>query len=101
MTNKTLKLFVTNAFGLMSKLDEFRHVLHAESPDVAIVTESKLSEAVTQAELTLPGYYQPLRRDRNRHGGGVAVWVKATLAMNELDTIDGFGQELVWLHARS
>eukprot|EP00117_Sycon_ciliatum_P039907 scpid81003/ scgid29410/ len=100
MTNKTLKLFVTNAFGLMSKLDEFRHVLHAESPDVAIVTESKLSEAVTQAELTLPGYYQPLRRDRNRHGGGVAVWVKATLAMNELDTIDVFGQELVWLNVK-
>ena len=26
----------------------------------------------------------------------MAVWVKATLAMNELDTIDVFGQELVW-----
>ena len=95
MTNKPLKLSVTNAFGLMSKLDEFRHVLHAESPDFAIVTESKLAQAVTQAELTFPGYYQPLRRDRNRHGGGVAVWVKATVAMNELDTIDVFGQELV------
>ena len=63
MTNKTLKLFVTNAFGLISKLDEFHHVLHTESPDVAIVTESKLSDAVTQADLTLPGYYQLLRRD--------------------------------------
>ena len=65
--------------------------------DIAIVTETKLTPTkMTQAELTLPGYYQPLRKDRSAQGGGVAVWVKSSLAVKQLD-IDTGDNEAIWL----
>ena len=81
MTSKTLKLLVTNAFGIRSKFGEFQHTLLASDADIAVVTETKLTlDKMTQAEVTLPGYSPPVRRDRTPQGGGVAVWVKSHLA---------------------
>ena len=37
------KLLLTNAFGLMSKLGEFQHVVTTHLPDIAIVTETKFT----------------------------------------------------------
>ena len=94
-------LLLTNAFGLQPKLGEFQHTLDQVQPDIAIITETKLTpKRTTQAELTVFGYFSPLRRDRTRHGGGVAVWVKTSLAMRELKTIDVLDQELIWLSVK-
>ena len=40
---------------------------------VIVITETKLEPAV---EITLPGFYCPSRRDRDRNGGGVVVFVE-------------------------
>ena len=84
-TPQPLRVLVTNAFGLLSKLGEFQHVLHSLKPDVAIVTETKFTpDKCSSAQSCIPGYGEPLRCDHTAQGGGIAVWCRSTLAMKQL-----------------
>lgn len=95
-------MYVTNAFGLSSKLGEFRHDLLLHGPDIAVVTETKFTpEKISQAEVTFPGYCAPIRKDRSAHGGGVAVWIKSSLAFKHLDVIDTGELEVIWLSVQT
>jgi len=96
-----LRLYVANAFGLMSKLDDFSHSLSQYVPDIAIITESKLTaDKASTAEITIPGYYPPIRCDRTGQGGGVAVWIRSSLVYRQLDMIPTDGEDLVWFSLR-
>eukprot|EP00117_Sycon_ciliatum_P040883 scpid109180/ scgid29982/ len=102
MTTASLRLLVTNAFGLLSKLGEFQNNLSSTKPDIAIVTETKFTpDKVPLAMSTIPGYAAPIRQDRTASGGGVAVWVKSNLHARHLDTIDCKGFEAAWLLVES
>eukprot|EP00117_Sycon_ciliatum_P031201 scpid26526/ scgid24448/ RNA-directed DNA polymerase from mobile element jockey; Reverse transcriptase len=81
-----MRVFLTNAFGLLSKFGDFQHALNAHKPDVAIVTETKFTpDKCTASESTIPGYGEPLRMDCTAQGGGVAIWCKSTLAVAQID----------------
>lgn len=81
----------------MSKLGDFHHSLLQHKPDVAIITETKLTEEkATDCQLDIPGYGPPVRRDRTAHGGGVAIWVRSGIPHQELN-IDNSSQELIWV----
>ena len=96
--NTTIRLMVTNAFGLYGKLGEFAHDVNSSQPNVVVVTETKLTpDKCTDHEASIPGYSRPLRRDRTAHGGGVAVWVKADLAYQHLHHIQCHDHEVIWL----
>ena len=45
-----------------------------------ILTESKLNNAIPSHLISLPGYHEPLRRDRNRNGGGVLIYIAEHLS---------------------
>ena len=71
---RMLRLMLTNAFGILSKLGEFQASLNAHHPDIVIVTETKVTEdKATPADLTFPGYFPPVRRDRTAQGGGAVL----------------------------
>ena len=94
----TMRVFLTNAFGICSKFAEFRHALCKSNADIAIVTETKLTnDKMSMAETVITGYHPPLRLDRSAQGGGVAVWVKDDLAYEHLSRIDCNNHELIWL----
>lgn len=98
LKKKSLRLFTANAFGLLSKLDELRHVAGKLQPDIIVITETKLTpEKASQNDVHVPGYYEPLRKDRSGQGGGVGVWVKNTLVFKHIDQIDTSQQEVIWL----
>ena len=46
----------------------------SHNPDVICITESWLSVDIQDSEILIPGY-QSLRHDRNRHGGGILMYV--------------------------
>lgn len=98
MKHQKLRLLLTNAFGLKSKIGELAHLVKSTSPDVVIVTETKFSPSkISDAEASLPGFAPPIRRDRTEHGGGVAVWVKSNLAFQHLQQVNCRHHEVVWL----
>ena len=92
-----LRVLLTNAFGLLTKLGELQHCVTKDNPDVVIVTETKFTlQKVPTLMACLAGYHEPLRLDRTSHGGGVAVWVRHDLAFQHLDHIKTYDHEVIW-----
>ena len=52
-------------------------------PDMICITESWLSPEVLDTEIAIPGYYT-VRRDRNRHGGGVLMYIQQKYMVMQL-----------------
>ena len=67
-----------NARSILPKLDELRVLCVENSYDIVCIVESWLSDEVANTELCIPGF-TIFRKDRNRHGGGIIVFVKNTL----------------------
>lgn len=43
--------------------------------DIIAITETHLDDSICDESLLLNGYHPPLRKDRNRFGGGVALYI--------------------------
>ncbi len=78
-----LSIYSANCNSLLSKLHELRAVVETNNVDVFLLQETKLDASVTDGELRIPGY-SLIRRDRNRSGGGLAVYAKAALHPTKL-----------------
>ena len=60
-------------------MDELRALVDLQQPHIVSIVESWLSGEISDNEIHLQGY-QVLRLDRNRHGGGLLVFVHESLA---------------------
>ena len=68
-----------NAPSLL-KLLEMEVLLNDNRIDILAVNETKLDKSVLDPYITIENYSEPVRCDRNRHGGGVAVFVKESIS---------------------
>jgi len=68
---------------VIPKLDDLHAITEVHNPDVICVVETWLGEEISNAEVSIPDY-QLLRLDRNRHGGGVLMYVRNNLVTNVL-----------------
>ena len=75
---KLLRIIYYNARSLLPKLDELCAVTEAETPDIICIVETWLSIEISDNELAINSY-QILRLDRDRHGGGVIMYVHSLL----------------------
>ena len=73
-----LQILYFNARSLVPKLDYLRVLCAAQLPDIVCITETWLDNSISDNELTIPGYCI-IRLDRNRHGGGVLMYIRCTL----------------------
>ena len=71
----SLNLFYSNCRSLPPKIDSLRALAAADDPDIILLCETWLDDSITDAELSISNY-SICRRDRNRHGGGVAIYVR-------------------------
>ena len=62
-----------NINGLLSKMDYVSLLLSVCDLDVLTLSETKVDHSITDSELTVSGY-RLMRKDRTRHGGGVAIY---------------------------
>ena len=69
-TTQSLSLFYYNC--LIPKIDNLRALAATHAPDVILLCEIWLDSTISINELFIPNY-SISRRDRNRHGGGVAT----------------------------
>ena len=54
--------------------------------DILVITESKLDDTFSTANLMIHGFSKPYRRDRNGNGGGVLIYVREDIPSKELNT---------------
>ena len=81
--NNCLRILYYNARSLVPKYEELCAIAEAEAPDIICIVETWLSSEIDDSELSI-GNYQILRNDRNRHGGGVLMYVSSRLSVKLL-----------------
>ncbi len=78
-----LNILYFNARSLLPKIDELRALVEQKSPHIICIVESWLSESIEDNEISI-GDYQIHRLDRNRHGGGILMYVHCSLSVKVL-----------------
>ena len=66
-----------NSRSLLPKMDVLRATCAVYSPDCVCVVETWLSKDISDSEVGIDGF-STIRLDRNRHGGGVLIYVKSS-----------------------
>ena len=83
-------------------MSELQNRAKDENPDVIIVVESKLDDMKAgPRDVELPGYQDPIRRDRTAHGGGIIIWFKVGIALRDLsDKFNSGDHEVLWFSVK-
>ena len=72
------KIAALNIASLPGHIDELKTYMALKPVDILAVNETRLDDSVSSSEMSIPGYCLE-RNDRNRHGGGVALYIRDTV----------------------
>lgn len=75
---KGLHFMHLNARSILPKIDEIRQLISKTKVGVFCISESWLDSSVSDFEIEIENY-SLLRKDRNRNGGGVCVYIRLDL----------------------
>ena len=64
-----------NINSLLLRIDEIRTIASTSTVTIIGISETKLDNTVLNSKISIEGY-DILRFDRNRHGGGVACYIR-------------------------
>ena len=64
-----------NINSLRNKFHSLVEIIHGNL-DILVITETKLDHTFPEKQFLIPGYRKPYRKDRNRNGGGVMIYVR-------------------------
>ena len=78
-----LRILYYNAKSLLPKFDNLLASTLTLDPHIICIVETWLSGVIENNELYIPGF-QLYRHDRNRHGGGVLIYVSAMFSVSVL-----------------
>ena len=76
-----------NAPSLLKHKSEIEMLLRDKKIDILALNETKIDEIVDDSLISIDGYFHE-RHDRNRHGGGVLIYIKDTITYEKLQTPD-------------
>ena len=76
---KGVHIIHLNVYSLLPKIDEIRFIAKKSAASIIGISETKLDNSINDLELQIDGY-NLLRADRNRHGGGVACYIKNNIS---------------------
>ena len=72
-----------NINSLPSEFEDLK-ILVKGKVDIIVITESKLGHTFPDSSFRTSGYCKPFRKDRNRNGGGILVFIKDDIPCKEL-----------------
>ena len=82
LNNVVIGLLNINSFS--SKYDAIKLVIQGKI-DVMVIVETKLDDSYPISQFHIDGYATPFRRDRNKHGGGILIYVREDIPCKLLD----------------
>ena len=92
-TCNSLSVLYFNARSIVPKFDALCSEVEIHKPDIVCLVESWLSDEVLDSEISLTNY-QLYRLDRNRHGGGIIIYIHNNLT-TELITKGAYSLEFL------
>jgi len=81
----SISIVYTNCPSIYHKLDELRTLVSQHSPHVICLCETWLDDSILDDELFIPSF-NLVRRDRSRHGGGIALYIHNSIPFKVLLT---------------
>jgi len=81
--SSNISIMYFNCRSIVPKFDELVCLCLANKPSIVCLTETWLCSDILDSELHIPNY-SIVRQDRNRHGGGVAIYVNNALSFKVL-----------------
>ncbi len=72
---KGLRIANLNVNSLTRHVDDIRIMLTNYPFDILAINETKLDSSISDSEIYINGY-TIIRKDRNRNGGGIAIYIK-------------------------
>jgi hypothetical protein len=96
LLSKGLHFIHSNTRSILSKISEVRLFLSRTKAAVFAASETWLDSTVNDGEIAVPGF-NVVRQDRNRNGGGVALFIRDSLAFNPRPDLAVDGLEATWV----
>ena len=72
------KIASLNIASLLAHIDELRLLMADKNLDVLAINETRLSDLIDDSCIHIQGY-DIVRRDRNRNGGGVCLYIRSSI----------------------
>ena len=79
------------------RLEQLSDVCQSMNVDCLVITESKLDDSIPNNLLKIVNFHDPLRRDRNRNGGGCLVYVAEHLTFTQITKSQSKKYEHLWV----
>ena len=100
--NKNLVFSLSNMQSLYAnksdlKLSELQIMANDWHIDVLAVTETWLDSNIPDALVSITGYQKPFRRDRNKRGGGTAIYCADHLPVRRRNDLEDAYSECIWI----
>ena len=89
--------FNVNSITAEGRIDELTHVCQTLKVDVLLVSESKLDNLQPYNLLLLPNFNPPLRKDRDRNGGGCLIYIAQHLTYKHRNDLELPDFEHLWV----
>ena len=91
-----LNICHVNINSISSKIDELSVFVNANNIDILMESEKKLDDSVHPSLYELPDFHSPFLNNRNRDGGGTAIYTRTNLAVKRLKALELEGEDWVW-----
>ena len=103
--HRGFKIAALNITSIPGHIDELRIYMNSKCIDILAVNETRLDHTISSGEVAVSGYVLE-RKDRNRDGGGVALYIRNTINYERLfdlecDSLEWIGIKVIKPMAKS
>ena len=88
------KIASINLASLYKNIDQLRIYMLSKTVDILAINETRLDSSIQNGEVSIPGYTLE-RKDRNRNGGGVALYIRDSINYKRLLDLPDDNTELI------
>ena len=83
-----------NVCSLLPKIDLVE--LELSNNDIILLSETHLNDDIVDGDIQIKGYQCPIRKNRNRQGGGIAIYTKHHIYRCEKPEFNSDEIEIIW-----
>ena len=81
--------------SLLKQISELRLIAVKSKAAVISLSETWLDNSVTDCEISIDDYCL-IRRDRNKNGGGVCMYIRSDISFSQRNDLDSDDLEILW-----
>ena len=83
-----------NINSIRNKFDLFKELI-SNNINILVISETKLDQSFSPGQFHIEGYMPPIMADRNRHGGGLLIYMKEGVPAKEVSLRNSTAKDVV------